>query len=372
MVKFHIDKSSKEYAKMIELTKRAALSNADGLAAREAIAAFVGPVIDQVLDQEATHRAFYTKFGYSFGDAPEIPLDLFDGNEEGLFDVWSTSIPGGLATNHVYGGDVFRMTTFRYDSALSMLRRTAEKGRFDVMVKGIERLAQEIMVKEKQQAWSTMLAALGGARTNGSPHIIDAKTPNVFQPQDLNSLKTKVDRLRNSWLGGTENDSPGSGVSHFVISPEIMEQIRGWAYEPVNTRAGSVDTSGATAIPLTDQIRNSIFQNSGLAEIPGLGSFIKLKEFGVGQSYNSLFDESYTSGAGEPEFDPADDEIVLGVDLSLPGGVQATAEDSERGSEFVMEEDDQFTKRDGKIGWYGGLETGFAWMDNKTLSGIVV
>lgn len=372
MVKIQIDKSSEEYGNMVALTKLAAKANAQGLEAREAIAAFVGPVIDQVLNQSATHRAFYEKFSYNFGDAPEIPLDLFDSNEEGLFDVWSTSIPGGLATNHVYGGDVFRMTTFRYDSALSMLRRTAEKGRFDVMVKGIERLAQEVMVKEKQQAWGTMLSALGGARTNGDPHIIDAATPNVFQPQDLNALKTKVVRLRNSWLDGTEVDSPGSGVTHFVVSPEIMEQIRSWAWEPVNTRSGDVNTSGATAIPLTEQIRNSIWSNAGLSEIPGMGSFIDLKEMGVGQAYNSIFDDAYTAGAGEPSFDGDNDELVLGVDLSLPGGVQSIAEDSERGSEFVLEEDDQFTKRDGKIGWYGGLETGFSWMDTKTLSGIVV
>jgi hypothetical protein len=372
MIKLEIKKDAEKVKQLVQLLKHAAGSGETATKAREAIAAFVGPVITQALDQEATHRAFFEKYTYTLGSAPSIPLDYFDSNTEGLFDVWSTSIAGGLATNTPVGGDEFRLTTFRLDSALSMLKKQAEEGRYESLVKSIERLAQEVLVKEKFQAWCVILGALAGARTNGSPQLISATTSNVLQVDDLNRLNTKVKRFRNSWIGGTPSATVGRGITHYVISPEIREQLNSWAYQPMNTRPGSITTSGATAIALPDQIRMSIFNGSGLPEIPGIGAFIELNEFGVGQSYNSLFDSGYTAGVGEPAFNGASDELVLGVDLSVPAGVQVIASDSDRTTEFVMEEDDQFTKRSGKFGYFGGLETGFAWMDVKTLSGIIV
>ena len=151
-----------------------------------------------------------------------------------------------------------------------------------------------------------------------------------------------------------------------------MGQVRNMVFEPSNTRPGSITTSGATAIPLPEQIRMSIFENAGLADVPGMGRFIQLHEMGSGQAYNSVFDRGYTAGGGEPAFDGANDELILAVDLSIDAGVQLIATDSDRSSEVEVEEDDQFVKRDEKVGWYAKMETGFAWMDNKSLSGLIV
>jgi hypothetical protein len=372
MIKLNIKHDSDEVKGLVKLMVLAAKPGESGAKAREAIAAFIGPVITQVLDQKATHRAFYTKYNYNFGTAPTLPLDAFEANSEGLIDIWHSSIAGGLATNHISGGDEYRMTTFPIDSALSMLRRNAEEGRFEILVKGIERMAQEVMIKESYQAWNTILRCLGAARTNGAPHVISATTSGVFQLDDINRLKTKVTRLRNSWLGGTETAGVGEGFTHLVISPEIVEQIKSWAYNPQNTRVGTMTTSGATAVPLPDQIRMSIFNSSGLISIPGVGNFVELKEFGVGQSLNAIFDSGYTAGGGEPTFASATDELVLAVDLSVDAGVQMAASDSDRTSEFKVEEDDQFTKRSGRFGYFGQSETGFGWLDSKALSGIIV
>jgi len=374
MIKLEIKNDPAKVQKLASLLKLAAGSEGDNKAgkAREAIAKFVGPTITQVLNQQATHRALFTKYVYDFGSAPEIPIDYFDGNDEGLLDVWSTSVPGGLATNQVVGGEFYRMSTFRLDSALAMYKSQALQGRFEALTKAIERMAQEVMLKEQYQAWATILGALGGARTNGSAQLIDSKVEGVIQVDDFNTLRTKVSRFRNSWTGGTPTSSVGRGITHFIISPEIRGQINSWAYEPQNTRPGSITTSGATAIPLPDQIRMNIFNQSGLPEIPGIGAFIELREFGVGQAYNAMFDDAYTPGGGDPAFNAASDEIVIGIDLSVDGGVQAVASDSDRTTELVLEEDDQWVKRSGKFGWFGGLETGFGWTDTKTLSGIII
>lgn len=372
MIKLNINKDTEEVKKLTKFMQLVAKDGESGAKARQAVAAFIGPVISQVLQQFATHRAFYTKYSYNFGEVPTIPLDNFTGNAEGLIDVWSTSIAGGLATNHIAGGDEFRMTTFRLDSALSMLKRDAEKGRFDILASGMERMAQEVMVKEQYMAWQTMLRALGAARTNGVAQLITGTTAGSFQIDDVNRLRTKVARFRNSWLGGTPTVKVGSGFTHLVVSPEIMEDIRSWAYQPANTRAGSITTSGATAIPLTEQIRNSIWNESGMVSVPGVANFIQLNEMGVGQAYNTIFDDGYTAGGGDPAFNGAIQELVLAVDLSLDGGVMMAATDSDRTTEFTVEEDDQFTKRSGRFGYFGGLECGFSWLDTRTLAGVLV
>ena len=371
MITLNINNDSEKVLALRNLTKLVTSESAQGRDAREAIAKFVGPVITQVLNQVATHRIFFKAFPYDFGSVPSIPLDLFDGNTEGLIDCWSVAIPGGLATNHLLGGDEFRMTTHRYDTAISMLRRNADEGRFELLVKSMERAAQELMLKEKFDAWNVILRALGAARIGGAAQLIDATTQDIFQLDDINRLKTKVSRYRTSFVGGTPTSAPGSenGFTHLVISPEIMGQVRSWAYNPLNTR--SVGT-GATAVPLPEQVRLQIMAESGLASIAGVGQFVVLNEFGVNQAYTQLFDAGYTAGGGDPGFDSTADELVLAVDLSIDAGVRAVATDSERTTELKFEEDDQFTKRSGKIGWFGGLEVGYAWMDTKALSGIVI
>lgn len=74
MIKLEIKKDTEKVKQLVSLLKLAAASGETGVKAREAIAAFVGPVITQVLDQEATHRAFFTKFTYTLGSDHPIRL----------------------------------------------------------------------------------------------------------------------------------------------------------------------------------------------------------------------------------------------------------------------------------------------------------
>ena len=368
-IKLNDDKEA--FAALVELIKLTTKKGEKGAQAREMFAKIVGPKIQQVFDEEGTHRAFYTKQRYALGEPAEVPLDQFDGNGEGLIDVWATSIAGGLPTNHISGEDVFRLTTERYDSAWSALKRFLESGNVDHVMQGMNRMIQEVLVKEKYAAMSVMFAALAEARTNGQAHIIDAGTANVLAPQDINRLATRIKRLRSAFAGGTAKTG-ARGITHMIVSPEIMESLANLAYEPVNTRNGVVTTSGAVGIALPDQIRAAIWENGGLKKIPGVGTFIEMNEMGVDQAYSQMFDGFYTAGVGDPEFDVSVDEIAVGVDLSIPAGVQVSATDSDRTTEVFIDEDDQWVKRSKKAGWYLETETGFGWFDNKTLSGVIV
>jgi hypothetical protein len=341
--------------------------------AQEILAAFVGPIIQQVLEQSATSSLIYTDHPYNFDDVPSIPLDLFDGNEEGLIDIWAQSIAGGLPTNLVHGMDDFRLMTYRLDSAVSFLKSYAAKARLDVVSLALRRMAQELQVKMEFHAWSPILQALGDATTNGSQHLIDATTTDVFQLDDMNRLWTLIKRLRRSWVQGTPTSVPAKGLTDIIVSPEIIEQIRSFAYQPMNTRTvdGTAGTpaGSSTALGLPDAVRQRFFDASGIPEIFGVG-IIELQELGVGEAYVTLFDALYSGGG--IGFDGANDDLVIGVDLSVDAFIRVVAQDSDTGDTIVVEPDDQFVRRQEKIGWFTSVEEGRAVIDNKAVCGIVV
>lgn len=357
-------------AKALEIFKAiASKDRVKSWEAQEALAALVGPVVDQVLAQAATHKLIYQSIRYDLSQgSPSIPIDTYFGNTEGALKVWSQSMPGGTATNLVNGGDEYRFTTHTLNSAVAFNKKYVEQARLDVLSKGIERLAQEVLVIQEWQAWFVLLSALGGATTDGVTHLIDATTAGTFQLDDLNRLMTKQKRLRKSWAGGTPGATPGSGMTDLFVSPEVMEDIRAMAYQPVNTRSGALTTSGATSIALPDAERMELWRNAGASSLFNV-RIHELLEFGVGQVYNHTFDGVYS---GSPTFANATDELVLGADLSVDCAVMVEGTDRDSDNVFRTQADDQFIGRSGKVGWYGEAEMGFVVADTKALVGCIV
>lgn len=371
----------KKDEKQLELFKAIASKNRETSEnARIALAALLAPVAATVLDQAATSRAIYTDVSYNMGEVPSIPLDLYFDNTEGLFTIWSQSIAGGLATNEVWGMDEYRFKTYKLDSAVSLLKSYIQNARLDVVSKALQRLVQEVLVKTEYQAYSTLLTALAGASTGGAGHLLNS-TANVnslsrnLSLDDINRLWTKVRRLRTSWLGGTPTATPGKGLTDLFMSPEMVEKIRAMAYNPVNVTA-TPNTDESTALGLPDGMREEIFANGGLMTLFGV-KINELLEFGIGGMYNSLFDDVYSGGASgtsptSPTFSASTQELVLGADLSVTSAIRVIASDSDTGSTFTLEDDDQFVKRTGKIGWYGSIEEGRMVADTKAFVGLVV
>lgn len=355
----------------VELFKACASSNPQEAAmAREILGAFFGSLIDQVLDQVATHKIAYQAVPYDLNTHPTIPLEYFEENEEGLFDVWSHAMPGGLPTNHISEISDFRVDVFTLDTAVSMYKSHAAESRLNVVELAVNRMIAELVAKQEYHAWSVIFAALGAARTNGAPHVFDNANTGVFQIDDLNTLWTNLRRFRKSWRSGTPTSTPSKGLTDLVLSPEMMGQVRSFSYQPMNTRAVP-NTDESTAMPLPDSVREEIFRNAGMPSIWGIG-LVELLELGVDQAYNVVFDNFYTPGGGEPTFDSTSDELILGLDLALPAGWELQATDFDRNSTVSVEEDDQWVKRSKKMGWYAEWTGGYVWTDNKTLSGIVI
>ena len=352
--------------------------------ASEAFAAFLGPVIQRVILQAGTASQIYTDAPFDENDSPSYPLDLYYNElNNGYVSVWSQTLAGGLpSAQDVSAVQEVKIATYRLDSAVSINKRYARQARLDVIAKLVERMAQEVLVKQERNAWAVVMKALGEASTTpagGSAlkHYIRAASLGTFTLGDLSKLMTRIKRINESWAGGTSGESVG--LTDLYVSPEIKEFIRGFAFNPVNTLSGvrttgSSNTSTESAIALPENMREEIYRNAGMQEIFGV-NIVELLELGISKKYNTLFDaytsEGDTIGSSTP-FAAGSHQILVGVDNSKGALIRAVATGAESGGQFSVQPDDQFLQRTDKVGFYGSLEEGRICIDARAVCGIIV
>jgi hypothetical protein len=349
----------KNTAEQIELVK--AMGSRDTAVAAEAnqaFAAFLGPVVAKVLMQAATASAIYTDLPYDEDDRPSIPLDLWFDGGEGYTTTWSQSVAGGLPTSTVEGFSEMKVATYRLDSAVSFLKRYARRGRLDVVSKAVERMSNEVLVKQERNAWAVALKTLAE-----SGNVLNPGSGTVFTLDMLNKLMTQVKRINRSYAGGTTTDA--YGLTDIFLSPEVKEDIRAFAYQPVSV-TNSNNTLPTVLTNLPEGVREDIYRNAGTQEIYGV-AIHDLIELGTSQKYNSLFAEFYTG-----TFTGSSDEILVGLDLTKDAFVRPVARQAESGGTFTALPDDQFVTRSEKIGFYGFLEEGRACVDSRAVHGLVL
>jgi hypothetical protein len=348
--------------------------------AKAAVADIVAPVISKVINTAPTVSNFYRTVGFGEDENPSMPLDLLHNiTGEDYIRVHSQTVAGGLSSNELFPpSDELKFKTYSLDSAWSVDKKFARKGRLDVISAIFTRMAQEFLLKQEKTATNQLLGALVAADTNvgagvaAGNHVISAGTANQLQIDDFNNLITLSKRMFSSYSSGTPTTGTRVGITDLVMSPEMTEEIRGMAYQPVNTRSGAVDTSGASSIPATEQMRNEIMDSAGLAQIFGIG-IVEILEMGVNQRYNKIFDAVNTAAGSPVTFTQADDEIVLGIDRSNPDALIRPAITEEGlSTEVSMTPDDQFVDRQKKTGWYGQIEEGRVITEDRVLTGLVV
>jgi len=357
----------KNTPEQVELVK--AMGSRDVTVAREAseaFAAFIGPVVSKVLMQAGTASAIYTDAPYDADDNPSLPLDLWFDQSQDYVTVWSQNVAGGLPSAAVEGFSELKISTYRLDAAVSFLKRYARTGRIDVVSKAVERMSNEVLVKQERNAWAVVLKALAEARTpavgtnNGvaGGQITTATTAGSFNLGDLNNLMTLVKRINTSYAGGTTTDS--YGLTDLFISPEIKADIRAFAYQPFTT-------TGTAGTNLPDGVREEIYRGAGAQELYGV-TLHELVELGVGAKYSALFN----AFKGAQAFNDTTSELVVGLDLSREGFIRPIARQSESGGTFTVLPDDQFVARSEKTGFYGSLEEGRVCIDGRVVAGLIV
>ena len=358
----------KRTEEQLELLKAMASRNRDvAYEAQAALGSFMGPILAEVINNAPALSNLFATLSFNPDDNPSIPLDLYyDITAEDYITVYSQSMPGGLPTNHVAPtASELKFTTYNLDSAVSFDKRYASKSRLDVVGKTFTRVAQEILLKQERTSANLVLGTLADA---ASDNLLTSKFAGRFLLADLNALITRSKRINESWSGGTPV-SKRSGVTDLLVSPEIIEDIRGMAYNPINSKAadGTVPAAGADAwVAAPDNIRSSLFNDSGemasffgvnLMELYQLGPLADGNQFT--KIYNGLSSMSRS-------------DLVLGLDLSRDSLFRAVVLDSESGAEFTLAADDQYSVRQQKIGYYGAVEEGRMVLDKRAIFGVEV
>lgn len=365
-MKIQFDKNPEQ----IELIKALASDNKTvAVEAQEAFAAFISEVVQQVLLQAGAASMIYRDVEFDEDDSPSIPLDLYYGLNEGHISVWSQTVGGGLPTNFVQGMQEMKVNTYRLDSAISMDKRYVRRARLDVVAAGLERMANEILVKQERNAWAVILKLLAEASTNSTKHVFRVGTPGTFQLDDMNKLWTLVRRLNAAYTGGTPQALQSRGLTDIFVSPEVKEQIRAFAYNPMNTRSGGGTSAGNVALP--DSVREDIYRAAGTNEIFGV-TIHELLELGEGRKYNDLFDTFSTGNIGSTPFVSATDELIVGIDASRNAFLRPVAIQSESRGQVKVLPDDQFLARSQKVGFYSFVEEGRVAVDARAAVGLIV
>ena len=381
----------------VELIKALASKNREvAYDAQVALAEFIGPVLAEVINNAPTVSNLFTSLQFNAEDNPSIPLDLYyDIFDEDYIKVYSQSVPGGLPQNIVQPtASELKVATYRLDSAVAFDKKYAANSRLDVVSKSFTRVAQEVMLKQERTSANLLMTALAAASTGNSGtasdnyHVFRTAAANRFVLNDLNKLFTKIKRINASFVGGTPSGAR-RGLTDLIVSPEIIEEIRGMAYNPINTKIAPVAaastsySAGNAPVVATDAVRDQIFSQAGIPEFYGV-SIMEVLELGVGKKFNTIFDTVAGStayadhysinayGGSATAFNGATEEVIIGLDRSRDALVRAVAVDADSGSEFNLVADDQYTLRQGKIGYYGSLEEGRMVLDNRALVGLIV
>jgi len=365
----------KNTPEQVELIK--AMGSRDNIVAAEAsqaFAAFIGPVVRQVLSQAGSSGLIFSDLEFDEDDSPSLPLDLWYDENEGTITVWSQSVGGGLPTSEISGMNELKVATYRLDSAVSWLKRYSRRARLDIVSKGLERMSQEVLLKQERNAWAVILKALADATTNSLSHVMKSGVDNKFFPADLSGLMTLIKRINTSFASGTPADWDSRGLTDMFVSPEVMEQIRGFAFEPVSQTHST--STGVNDLGLPEGVRDNIWRAAGMTEMYGV-VLHELLELGAGKKYNTLFNSMVTASSvtipgHNSNVWQSSDEILVGVDLSRDAFVRPLARHADGGGTFSVFPDDQFVARSDKQGFYGFLEEGRVCIDARAIVGISI
>jgi hypothetical protein len=330
--------------------------------ATEAFAAFIGPVVQRVLQQANTASYIYTDVEYDEDDNPSYPLDLFydQNGKDPYTTIWSQQMAGGLPSSQIAGNAELKIATYKLDSAVSFLKKYARKARLDVVSKGIERMANEILVKQDRNAWAVALKGLAEAKgkwgTGTAGDNVVARLDGAFGLADLNALMTKMKRLNASYANGSPQAAYSKGITDLFVSAEVVEDIRAISYNPYDTTSDQVGGG----------VKDEMYRSAGFGNLFGV-NIVDLYEFGVNQKYNTLYGTLADGTAGDLT---GAQEIMVGVDRSTDAFVRPVARNSETGGTFTALPDDQYAQRQDKVGFYGGLEEGRVLLDARAIVGL--
>lgn len=378
-MKITINKTDEQVA----LVKAMASSNREeAYEAQAAVATLMGPVINEVINNAPVVSNIFSTMTFDEDDNPSLPLDIFNEiTDEDYIQVYSQQVAGGLPYSQVFPAhNELKFSTYNLDSAFAFDKKYARRSRLDVVGKTFTRMAQEILAKQEKTSFNVIAAALANAQTISSAggtaakgnHIIEATTAGRFVLHDFNRLITLSKRINASFSKGTPIGGAKVGITDLLVSPEMIQELRAMAYNPINTAAAPYGSSLKDSIAAPDELRMQLYNAAGLPAFYGI-NIVEVLEMGLGQKFNKIFDAILTAnGVTLSNWSAAADQILIGIDRSRDALIRPVVQSEDSPSEFNLMVDDQFVGRQNKIGYYGKIDEGRMIIDDRALVGLYV
>lgn len=351
--------------------------------AMKIFAKLVGEVAQTVLDETNIIDSFYDNMTVNEFDQKSIHLsDFHDIDDPDYVRVTYSTKPGDLSTSMMVGADDFPIQFFNIQSAISMAKKYLRAGQINHAEAAISKMLNEVIFKMKTQGVQPILQSIAQAQTNSKYHVIRTDVAGKLGLNDFNRLKTLASRIVTSGLGGTPQGT--RNFTDLVCSPEVVAEIRAIAYQPMNTR-GVPDSAESTAIAAPESLREEVYRSAGIASIYGT-NIIELQEMGIGQLYNTFFDEyagsityanagEATDSSNRTAFDGDTEELIIGLNRSTGiknGLIKAGIADSETSQVFNVRPDTQFMDREDKTGFFGTAEVSYTSVEPRNLFAILM
>ena len=369
------------------LRKMGSANKTESWEAQEAIAKFITAPVLQAIQEASLAPLVYKDLEFDEDDSPTIPLDLYyNENYKGLFSIWTSTMSDGLATNLV---DVptkeLQVQMYDAKSAISFNRKHALKGRLNVLSDSMLRMTQEFVTLQNTNSFNPLMAAAAtGAVLRGKPVAFGTSNSkknvirsvgSTLQMKDFSDLINHHKKLNISQFGGTPVNYRGLNGYKMFVSYDVMGQIREFSFNGVRSDS-SVSTSNTTNLPESE--REKIFASAGTSSLFGI-EIIELAEFGLSNSFNTLFDTysgtnqyERADGTNASAFTGSSDEILLLVDANSNAFRRCVSINPDNNSQLIVLPDDQFTARSKKLGFYAEMTESWVVLDSRKCVGLML
>jgi hypothetical protein len=322
--------------KTIDLVKR--IGSADINIHREAMQALAAeikePIQRLVFDGDISEQIFVEIPAAEYGGSVPFPKDFITAGNEDDFVAYKMPKQGGVPERQVEGDEIW-VPTYEIANSVDWKLSYARNSRIDVISRGLAALTAGFVKKNNDDGWTTIITA---AAQKGTMYADSSASAGVFTPAALSSMKTGAMRA-----GGNATSLWKFAITDVFISPEALEDIRGW---------------DLTTDKVDEYTMREIFVNDGLAKIYGTLVHV-YKEFGEGQEYQTIYGDT----SGKTNMAAGDQEIFIGLDL----------DPQKRSNTFVRPvslplqifEDSATLHRKQKAGYYAWMELGNAVNDTR-------
>ncbi len=296
---------------------------------RELVKAFE-PVLRQGVLVGDTVRWVFQPWPVPQGASVEFPLDLLSPGEEVEHVAYTNPGNGRIAERNVEA-DYVMIPTYGIANAIDWLLRHAREANWPFVARAMQVLEAGFIKKTNDDGWHTILSAAADRNIL----IFDADATAGQFTKRLVSLASVA--MRRGGGGNTASQKRGK-LTHIVMSPEGIEDIRNWGLDQ-----------------LDDMSRFKMYNapEGGITDIFGV-KLVDYDEFGEQQEYQTFF----TSNLGA-SLAGGDLELAIGLDMSNADSFLMPIK------EEVSIFPDPALHRRQRAGVYGWGEFGFAVLDGR-------